>query len=284
MKFIRILTLIVGFISSLQLLKAQEDALLWRVSGKGIVKPSYIFGTIHAICEEDMEISDTLLHKFNSTEQLVMEIDMNDPALMLKYQQGKVMKNGQTLDELMSEEEYNLLKNFMRDSLNIPIALMNNFKPFFIGMMYFSKFLECNPQAYDLKFVKMARERNIEIAGLESIESQFEIFEKIPLEEQVDNLLQQTIHFDEAKKEYLNIIRLYKNEQIQELLDLVKESALNKYQSELLINRNQLWIPAIEKMAGEKPSFFAVGAAHLAGEKGIINLLQENGYTIEPVK
>lgn len=263
--------------------RAQEDALLWEISGKKLAAPSYLFGTIHAICESDMQIPDILVQKLHLADQLVLELDMDDPAMMAQYQKGMVMEDNKTIKDLLSAREYNILKDFVEDSLNISMATVNNLKPFFIGIMYFKKFLDCTPRAYDLKLVELAMIQQKEIKGLESLAAQFEIFEKIPLEEQAENLMKQTIHYEDAKKQYLTIVDLYKRGRINALYHLVRESALNKYESTLLTERNKKWIPVIEEMAAERRSFFAVGAAHLAGKNGIIHLLRRKGYRVTPI-
>ena len=90
---------------------------------------------------------------------------------------------------------------------------------------------------------------------------------------------------EESKNEFLKLVSLYDNEDIEGLLKLMTESddMTGKFAEELLDRRNQNWIPVIEQMAKEKATFFGVGAMHLPGDKGVIKLLRTAGFNVEPV-
>ncbi|WP_332913994.1 TraB/GumN family protein [Algoriphagus boritolerans] len=75
---------------------AQESSLLWKISGNGLEKESYLFGTIHIICKSDFLMDERITTAFESTEELILELDMSDPQLQLKMQQVSMnpgMKN-----------------------------------------------------------------------------------------------------------------------------------------------------------------------------------------------
>lgn len=102
------------------------------------------------------------------------------------------------------------------------------------------------------------------------------------------NLLYKIFKPNELKEQTSEVFSLYKNQEIQALYDYTKESYDDpKYPTSdikvLLDNRNISWIPVIEAQISKESTFIAVGAAHLAGENGVINLLKKQGYNLKPV-
>ena len=85
-----------------------ENALLWSVSGNGLSSPSYLYGTIHMICKDDFQISSTLKDKFESSKNIYLEIDMDDPNMMMKTAMLSIMKD-HSLKDIMNEKDYNEL-------------------------------------------------------------------------------------------------------------------------------------------------------------------------------
>ena len=109
----------------------------------------------------------------------------------------------------------------------------------------------------------------------------------ISIEDQVKELLEATENnLEKSKKELLEMVSLYNDENILGLETYMKEneSSLTANTEALLDKRNESWIPVIEKMMNEKPSFFGFGALHLVGEKGVIQLLRNQGYQVEAIR
>ena len=86
--------------------KPKEKALLWKIEGHNITAPSYLFGTFHLLCPEDFHIPDTLKFLLAQTKELYLEIDIDDPKLTLKMMQQIKMKDGKTLKNFLTKEEY----------------------------------------------------------------------------------------------------------------------------------------------------------------------------------
>src|SRR5215204_899217 len=95
---------------------AGDNTLLWRISGNGLSKPSYLFGTMHMICANDIEVSDSLKSAIRRSDKVYLEIDMDDMmGLMMKMMMdpGKLtMKNDTTLSDLLTPEEYKKVKTY----------------------------------------------------------------------------------------------------------------------------------------------------------------------------
>lgn len=263
----------------------EENALLWQISGNGLEKPSYLFGTIHLICAEDMRFSAEVEASFAAAEQLVLEIDMSDPAFMFDIQQLMYMGNDKRLADLLEPEGYEKVSRFFADSLGMDIGMLERVKPFFLQGMLYGQILGCQPEAYEQKFVEMALEGNKKVLALETLHLQMELFDQIPYEKQAELLLEIIEDYDESKNSFFELVDIYKREDIEAAYALIRKSDTGpeSFEDALLIQRNKNWIPMIEKMTKNKSTFIAVGAGHLAGEQGVIKLLRERGYVVEAV-
>ena len=130
----------------------------------------------------------------------------------------------------------------------------------------------------------MAKERKKEIRGLEKIEDQMGVFDKIPDSVEAQMLLEMIRDMPEQRKEFAEMVESYKKEDLSKLGDQISSSEEWKgYEDIMLVNRNKNWIPVMTAAMKEGPELFAVGAGHLPGSDGIINLLRKAGYKVEPV-
>lgn len=258
--------------------------LLWQVSGNGLEKPSYLYGTVHIICASDFKISNQLKTSLNNAEKLFLEVDMDDPAMNMKMLQLSLLKD-KKLSDFFSEADYNRLNAFFKDSIGMPLALLNTMKPFVLFSMLTLKTVPCQTQeSYEMTLVKMAKEQNKEVLGLETIEDQMKVFDDMADSTQAQMLMRYVDEFQKQKDEFKAMIDLYKAEDLDGLYRQIMASPdMNGAEDILLFNRNNSWIPVIEKAMKEGPTLFAVGAGHLAGNKGIIQLLRDRGYTVASV-
>lgn len=274
--------MIVGYFANAQKL---ENSLLWKITGNGIEKPSYLYGTMHAVCETNIDAD--VMKAFDETNQLYLEIDMDDPNLQTTMMGSMMMKDGVTISSLINEEESKIVDIFLKENTGFSLKMMDTFKPFFLSSMYLPKLLDCPMKAVDMELMKIATAQNEAIFGLETIEDQLNIFDKIPYKTQVEEIVKTAKNnMADDKKEMNKMLAVYKSEDIEEMLTLTQDSENNMFSyfaDDLLMKRNQNWIPTIEQTAKENPTLFAVGAAHLAGKNGVIKLLRNKGYKVEAV-
>ncbi|MCB0438655.1 MAG: TraB/GumN family protein [Mangrovimonas sp.] len=263
-----------------------ENTLLWEISGNGLEKPSYIFGTIHMTC--DATLKEKVVKALDSTTLLVLELDMDDPAMTMQMMKYMYMKDDKTIKDLVSDEDYSLLNNFFKDQMGMPLENMQRMKPFFLVAMFYPKLLDCPMQVVEQELMKVAHDQNEEVLGLETIEEQMSIFDEIPYDEQVTDLLSSAKDGLKSSKDiFVKMQQTYKEENINEMAHLVTTDttqSMVKHLDKMLYNRNKNWIPKIGAFAKEQPTFFGVGAGHLAGELGVIALLRKEGYIVKPVQ
>lgn len=272
-----------SFIANAQKL---DNSLLWKISGNGLSKPSYLFGTVHITC--DATLNSNVKTALEATNQLYLELDMDDPNLQVEMMGGVMMKDGVTMTSLLSPEDFKIVDEFVKaNSGGMSLSMMNQFKPFVVSAMLMPKMLDCAPQSVEQSLIDAAKQQNEETYGLETVLEQFSVFDAIPYKDQMEDLLKSAKdNMAGDKAEYAKMMALYNSQDLNKLLELMKKSG-NKtasYDDLLLVNRNKNWIPKIEQIAKEKPTFFGVGAAHLAGENGVIMLLRKKGYKVEAIK
>ena len=276
-------TLFISLFSNAQEL---EKSLLWKISGNGLKKPSYLFGTIHLTCDSSLDANT--LNALEATEQLYLELDMDDKSIQMQMMKLMMMKDGAKLSTLLSPEDFKILDEFLKKNLNMSAKMFDSFKPFMISSMLFPKMLDCKSQSVESELMKVTKEQNEEIFGLEKAEDQMKVFDEISYQDQADELLKTVKdNLEKDKKEFQEMITIYQNKDIEGMLKMMSDSD-NKITSEnqdiLLNNRNKNWIPIMVKIMKDKPTFFGVGAGHLAGENGVIKLLRKKGYKVEALK
>ncbi|MDZ7899709.1 MAG: TraB/GumN family protein [Arcicella sp.] len=265
----------------------EDKSLLYEISGNGLTQPSYLYGTIHIICKDDFVMTEATKKKFSETQQVYLEIDMDDPKMMPEMMKSMYMTDGSTIKSLLSETDYQKVSQFFKDTLKMNIGGMDKMKPFVLSSMSIPKMLSCPTQSYEETFMKMAKTENKEILGLETVQDQFNVLDKMGMKKQADMMLVKMVNdWNEGKETIRNMINDYKQQDVELLLeDMSKSKSSDKdFQKDLLDTRNNNWIPVITKVVAEKPTFFAVGAGHLGGEKGVISLLKKQGFTVKAVK
>jgi uncharacterized protein YbaP (TraB family) len=148
--------------------------------------------------------------------------------------------------------------------------------------------IDCPIQSYEQALVEVAKKEKDPVWGLETVAEQMAVFDAIPYKVQMSELVKTAKdNMVKDKKELADMIAIYNKKDLNALLDFTAKSdnhLMSAYNDILLNQRNRNWIPKIEKMAKAKPTFFGVGAAHLAGDNGVIMLLREKGYKVEAVK
>jgi uncharacterized protein YbaP (TraB family) len=263
-----------------------ENALLWKISGNGLDEPSYLFGTLHSVCE--VNIKKPLTDALNDTEQLYLEMDLDDPEMGTEDNTYDYMKDSVTIESLLSKADYKLVDDYFIKNKGRSVAVHNTLKPEFVNMMLTSNMQDCKTTSYDEEIMKIMKKDNKEIFGLETLKDQSLMFDTIPYSVQVKSIVD-NVKDDRAssRQRIKDLYKMYDNRDIEGIENSIRTS-VNKTYSDytdiILSHRNKKWIPKIEQAAKAKPTMFAFGVTHLAGKEGIIMLLRKKGYTVEAVK
>jgi uncharacterized protein len=293
MKYIKILGWVLLLVPSLFAFRGQEtstigDSLFWEISGNGLKQSSYLFGTIHMIRKDDFFLPKVVEEKFESCQILALEIDLDMTiAEKIDLAQKTMLPDAKTIADYIDSSEYQELRNYMINDVGIKLKKTDKYmrlKPFFLSSVILTEQLD-DIKSYEEEFMAMAKKNKMKSMGLESIEYQFDIVDKVSIENQLILLMEGTKEID-GLDQFAQMVNLYKNQQLNTLYELTisESTGIDNFKTDFLDTRNSNWIPIIEKSIKDASVFIAVGAGHLAGETGVISLLKAHGYTVTALK
>lgn len=270
----------------LQSFASEPKSLLWKISGNGLSKDSYLFGTMHKICSEDYFFNQNMNTAFQETEQLILEVDISNNEELMAYAQKIILPQGTSLkDYFISEKAFSTFSQKIQELYEIDITQFLQFKPIFLFSMLAEKSFICKKtSSYEMNLIQMAQEKKIKIAGLESMSEQLKIFDDMDMQDLIAMISQTINDTEEDQKLLKEMINAYKSQDIALLKSLIINTTEYKMHEDKLINdRNKKWATILPEMINTKSAFIAVGAGHLAGKNGVIELLKNKGFTVTPV-
>jgi hypothetical protein len=262
----------------------EDKGTLWKIEGNGI-QTSYLFGTIHVVGKSDFVLSEKAEELLMESDNLVLELDMDDPTFQMQMMQHAGMKGEYGLSTLLSKEEYQLVEAQVQKVIGAGLAPFESMKPFVVTSMLYPLIIGEEVASYELSLIQLAAEQQKEVLGLETLEYQFSIFDKIPYEQQADELVETVAETKKMSEMFSKLVDLYKSGDLLALKNEVYSYYENpQYGKWLLDDRNENWVSRIAELSKEQSNFYAVGAGHLGGEMGVINLLRRAGYKVTAVK
>jgi uncharacterized protein YbaP (TraB family) len=260
-----------------------ENTLLWKVEGNGLKAPSYLFGTIHMLCKNEFELKEKVKGAFGNTEKLVLELNFSDASEMQKMQ--KMMFSDKTLSSQLTETERTKLDSLLKLNIRMSLQQLDRMSPAALVSLIAMQALSCPPtdiKVYEMELLQMALQKQRPIAGLETIEQQIAVMNRVMTLQKIIEQLEQQGAQDEL---YSKMVEAYKTENLTQLSALIKDEQLMDAESEqlMLVERNRAWMQQLPILMQAQPTFIAVGAGHLVGEQGLIRLLKNSGFTVSPV-
>ena len=262
-----------------------DAQLLWKVTKDNDEKPSYLFGTIHIVPEKQFVVWPVVDSAFHASSTLVMEMDLEMSASeMLQAAKQMSLPESKTLEAYIPKEKFERIRTYCIDSLAWKKRKFNRYsrmKPFFFSSLVLSAQLG-KVKGYEQYFSSQAKRKKIPVLGLETLQQQMEALDAISIEEQAVALDESIVS---GRAEYDNMLKVYLNRDLETLGKQMAENdeMMDGFSAELLTKRNKNWVPLLQKWMSEEPIFVAVGAGHLPGEDGLINLLKSEGYRVEPL-
>ncbi len=264
--------------------------LLWEINGNGLAEPSYLLGTIHLKDERVFEFSDSLYYKLEQCKALAIEVhpDSINNYLLDLYSNRDTIN---TLKESLSPNAYDDINKLLFERVGKTIEELANKNPFLIKMMLRQKADEKPTDKdlfMDLFLYRMARNQGKQTFGLEKIEdhknltsSYFRTFENN--EELEDNFLVRKYNSIVKEDPFESLINLYLTGDLGLIQLLTQFDEEDEYQYELITKRNHIIADNIDQLIHQQSTFNAIGAAHLPGKDGVIELLRNKGYNMRPV-
>ncbi|TCC95046.1 TraB/GumN family protein [Pedobacter hiemivivus] len=262
--------------------KQSAKSLLWEVSGNGLTKPSYIYGTIHMICEPDFLISDKTKSAMTSADNLVLELNFTDPSEITELQ--KSIMSAIPLSKKLSPSQFNRLDSVLTLKTGTSLKKLDQLTLAAITSFAIAKTLPCSEiKSYEVEFINFAKAQNKTIGALETVKQQTEFFAKAFSD---DELVRQITSFDDYKTVFSEMISTYKMEDLDKVSEMLKDKRWGNTEESnkwMLQVRNANWANHMPAMMKNQSCFFAVGCGHLPGKDGILQLLKNQGYKVKPI-
>jgi uncharacterized protein YbaP (TraB family) len=287
---IAICLLSVGAVAALAQSKPAPEAssILYKISGNGLTKPSYLFGTFHVVCPADLVPSSTLNTYIAETDQMIMEINLSDPSELRSITETFNMPEGKSLRDFLKPDQLGKVDAMVATYLGQPAEVSHSRKPVVLMMMIVAsaKSMGCSPDSYEFSLLMTAAGRKMPIIGLETVSEQMRMLDAKPLAEQARELYEMSLDPQKWIQQLRDLSSAYRLRDSDKLYRLSAEQMKEQktFSKQLLDDRNTRWIPKLDSALKAKPAFIAVGAAHLGGEKGLVKLLRARGYQVTAIK
>lgn len=275
-------------------------AILWRIEKDG--RPaSYLFGTVHLTDERVTNLSPAVKAGLNEAKVVALEVsDLSETATASVIAQSAplvMFTDGRRLDSLLSNTEYDAVKTIIARS-GMPVDLAASFKPWIVTMILSVSDCERNKvqqgaRVLDMKIAEIGKARGLDVVGLETIPAQLESLAAVPEQQQID-MLRASLKFADRTNDMMEtLVQLYLSRKISAAMPFqialaqqagVTDQAFAGFQEKLLTERNEKMRAVAEPLLDKGGVFIAVGALHLPGDKGLVALLRESGYTVSPIE
>ncbi|TAH20115.1 MAG: TraB/GumN family protein [Cytophagales bacterium] len=274
-----------------------QAQLLWKITGKNLKKPSYLYGTMHTSHEKAFKLVDSLVVRIVTCETYAGEM-IFDPAMLFAVMQQLFMGKDTTLQTLLSAEEYAVVKKTIDEKLGMMAPMIDRMKPMFTSVLIQAGDMENlmatadKPQRkpLDLHLQDEATKKSLSLVGLETLEEQMDVFNGIPLANQAKMLYREIVNLDKKIGDGDTSMEKMLDWYAAQKLDSLYQYASKEFANEpalsyrILTKRNLIMADRIEKLIVEKSVFIAIGAAHLPDKQGVIELLRKKKFKVEAVK
>ena len=286
-----ILILISIFLS----LTAVQAQLLWKVSGKRLKNPSYLFGTHHLIPIQFLDSVPGLYKAFNECNTVIGEIVLSNIDATAKIQKAAIMPDHKRIKDLLNDDEYKSVDKELKSVLKFGLKDVSVMNPSLILTMYELEIYKkltgfTDNQQSDSYFQQVSIEKGKKVIGLETVDQQIAVlFGNGSLERQADILVQTIENKESILSEMIQLNKLYKAGKIDKLVELSKSKdnitdMTEEEYAKLVDNRNADWMIKLPSYFKESSCFVAVGAMHLGGKNGLVMQLQKAGYRVKAVE
>jgi len=264
------------------LVKAQEG-LFYEVTGKGLAKPSYLFGTLHMVCTEKYQLPIPVKAAAEKADVIYTEIELRN----IQAQAGAVVKymlapTDSTVDKVLNKDDYARVGAWIKDSLGLGIEQAKRFKPFAVVTIGMQSMAPCSPVSAVEQLLLYAYPKK-ENLGLETIDFQMNLLMNQPIASQAKYLVdseKQWVKYKATLKQLMDAYTKADVVQIQKLLAENEDSDMMNPEA-FITSRNNNWLAKMPEIMQKKSCVFAVGAAHLWGEKGLVTQLRKMGYSVK---
>lgn len=270
---------------------AFSQSLLWKVSGNGLKQPSYLFGTYHILKDSYLKQNPKIKSAYEGSEGVVVETEIDSSAMLSMAMRGLMLNT--SLNKLLSEPDYKLVADEFKARTGYDLALFNQMKPIVTATMLSLAYTQKQSDTLskftgvpiDLYFASDGRKRQKAVNTLETMEEQMTfLFDHDPVEKQAQQLVEMVKGKADMYEMSKSVTDLYLKQDLQGMWKLNEKHGSSFGDMTYLIDeRNHNWMKRLPGLMAVRPTFVAVGALHLPGPNGLIELLKKEGYQVEPM-
>jgi len=264
----------------------RSHGLLWELSKTG-QQPAYLFGTIHSEDPAVVELPATVKQAFDASNSVVLEMLM-DTDTMRYSSTAMLMLDGRSLTDVVGMPLYKKVSAAIA-SRGIPELVLNRMKPWAAAVTLSTPALETG-QILDLVLYQDALQQDKAVYGLETVQEQLDLFDSMSESDQVTLLRDAVDKFPELDALHAELLEVYKQRDLEGLLAINETSMqaedqrlAKEFQRRVIDDRNHRMAERMQPYLRQGKAFVAVGALHLPGEQGLLNLLEQQGYTVRRV-
>lgn len=265
-------------------MKKKKNTLVWQFyketqSVKSSV--SYIIGTMHIRDERAFQFEPIFFEKIQACDVFATEFDLDD-AQVYAISSALMLPFGTTLQTIIPSGLYNRINKVLKKQTSISLEQFNYLKPIAISN-FLSEFVLSNDRmlSLDETLWQFAKANNKILRGIETFDEQLDILQKMPIEDQLKALKEVVRNFPKFRQQLLDMANLYEKADIEQLFKIAQKTAKGGRKL-LLYDRNELMVKRIIEFTGQQTICAAIGAGHLAGKKGVLRLLKQQGFKVKP--
>lgn len=276
--------------------KAQTSSiphtLLWRITGKELKKPSYLYGTMHLNDQRLFQFGDSVYRAIESSDGLAIEVSPDEMAAYYVNRLFDQVQNGKKLEDILDPAYFERHKKELAERFNKPAEDIKASDVVKEKNKWMQEYMEKGemPTFVDAYLYNIARRQGKWLGGIEDIGDQANLLDDLVDQSDVNYLLEsgKTKTGKEAGQSKAppmleKMIDVYTAQDLDQLQAVMNMQSSPEQKDLLLIRRNVKMARRMDSLASLRTMFFAVGAAHLPGDSGVIDLLRKRGFTVEPV-
>lgn len=261
-----------------------DKGILWEVSKAGQLN-SYIFGTIHSADPRVTKLPAQLKSILKQARSFTVEVDLNTEA-MLQLQSQLFLPANQSLKKIVGPQLYQESVLLM-SRYGVPEPIVDKMKPWVVAVELSSP-KEKKGVILDLKLYQLAQQQGLKLHGLETVAEQINVFDDLTAKQQKLMLSHAINAFPTMPEKYATLIEYYVQRDLRGLLKFNDEemsgldlSLKDVLATRLITKRNHLMVKRMQPQLAQGKAIVAIGALHLPGEEGILQLLENRGYQLK---
>ncbi|MGB7931533.1 MAG: TraB/GumN family protein [Gammaproteobacteria bacterium] len=261
--------------------------LLWEIDSPDS-SPSYLFGTIHSEDPGVIGLAPTVESAFTSCRQVILEVNLDTDA-MVAGSTAMLLTDGRRLSEIVGKGLFEQTAVALRTrGISDPVA--ERMKPW-AAASALSMPAPVTGLVLDMVLFQRAQQAGKQLHGLETIAEQLEVFEGLPLDDQVTLLRDAVEQFAGLDAMQAELLAAYKRQDLAAMMAINAVSMATgdqrlarEFERRLIEDRNHRMAERMEPYLKQGGAFVAVGALHLPGEQGLLRLLEQRGYSLRVVE